>query len=735
MEVRIKILDTYPKLAQLKTKSFDIFSIIFNYDNNQLNIEDIEKFILNKDEIMINLKDYSNTKNNFRKFIKFSLIKNSKNNSIILGISDLILLDGIRWYLLKEPKNENLSKESQITSSTSDNNLHNTSDTSNGNSLKLIYNVHNTNGNQAILNTSFKIRFSVKIIQNCKLPANHRKKNSEPPSLSNKFNKKTFYNSANKKTTTKQNIRNTNCIITKKKNSKKNLKKNSSLNSSNENIFDKDLLSDEEFNNIADAAASTLNSNLNQPRKLFCSDKFIKECIIPDSKKSISKHKSYCTKNLCKGKLISSNKTAEKEKNILLSPTIKLKNEIINDDLYPITSKTKDNKFSTCLNFYSSPSKKPEKKIKEYDNNINLTKSTKDIKDSEIIEDEIIDQNFKNNIKNDESLRYITNNILSNSENNSNKKLIKVNNSNESKIVKCNSESINPKKDLLNILMNNSDKNSDNNIKITENDEINNENNKTSDKKNDNSSINDNNSIIDNKMNEDLEYEKLKSNFLSLYIDDFYNKITEDMLVFELQLMTDKFFVLQSVHQKEYIKFYNEINNQKNIMNTLQYKLFLLTKKYNKLKTKILFDDYIANKKNNFKENIDNFIYSRKDILNKYEVSLWNKMTEKIPDENINDSIKNKITEIFLEIIYKNVNNLSKLSKKFYEEIKSKNTEIVDKIEKINRDKESDSKSTNTIIHKFNGIMHKCNNGNKLIYYKTKTFNNNDDKIYYKKKI
>ena len=109
-------------------------------------------------------------------------------------------------------------------------------------------------------------------------------------------------------------------------------------------------------------------------------------------------------------------------------------------------------------------------------------------------------------------------------------------------------------------------------------------------------------------------------------------------------------------------------------------------------------------------------------------------MTEKIPDENINDSIKNKITEIFLEIIYKNVNNLSKLSKKFYEEIKSKNTEIADKIEKINRDKESDSKSTNTIIHKFNGIMHKCNKGNKLIYYKTKTFNNNDDKIYYKKK-
>ena len=112
MNAEICIVEVSPKLKHLRNNLTDIISIYFITDNYSIKKEDAEKAIINKEKIIIPLKE---TKN---KSIKCSLIRN--NN--IIGKGEFVPVEGLKWYTLNDNKN-NTSLESLITSSTSNANI------------------------------------------------------------------------------------------------------------------------------------------------------------------------------------------------------------------------------------------------------------------------------------------------------------------------------------------------------------------------------------------------------------------------------------------------------------------------------------------------------------------------------------------------------------------------------------------------------------------------------------
>ena len=135
--------------------------------------------------------------------------------------------------------------------------------------------------------------------------------------------------------------------------------------------------------------------------------------------------------------------------------------------------------------------------------------------------------------------------------------------------------------------------------------------------------------------------------------------------------MIEKILAMQNKHQKEYIEISNSININKKIVSYYQNKYISLIKLINKLNTKKIYNDIRNKKKDIFNENINNFIKIRKNIMNKGEFMIWNKMLENSNRSKIKTNTKNKIINIFLNICGKNENSLNKLSLKFYKEIKN----------------------------------------------------------------
>ena len=122
MEAKIRIVEISPKLKVFKNNSNDIISISFISDNYSIKIEYIEKAIINNDTKIINLKELkeSKGKNSFQP-IKYSLIRNNNN---IISTGEFTPTEGVMWYKLNEIRND-MSKESLLTSSTSNGNIKN----------------------------------------------------------------------------------------------------------------------------------------------------------------------------------------------------------------------------------------------------------------------------------------------------------------------------------------------------------------------------------------------------------------------------------------------------------------------------------------------------------------------------------------------------------------------------------------------------------------------------------
>ena len=227
MEAKIRIVEISPKLNVFKNNSNDIISISFISDNYSIKIEDIEKAIINNDTIIINLKELKDSKgkNNIQP-IKYSLIKNNNN---IISTGEFTPTEGVMWYKLNEIRN-NMSKESLITSSTSNGNIknnnnmsrraHNLSDSNNSYIIGPMNNHYSKNNFNQLTNNSsltlLKIKFAINFL--------NKKQNST-------------------KNNTSTNI---NHYFTIKNN---NYTKEPSENSSNynENLFDKDIFNEEDF--------------------------------------------------------------------------------------------------------------------------------------------------------------------------------------------------------------------------------------------------------------------------------------------------------------------------------------------------------------------------------------------------------------------------------------------------------------------------------------------------------
>ena len=128
MEAKFRIIEIYPKLQAIKNNPKDIISISFISNDYTKKIGNIEQSIAKNEKNVIYLKS-QNTK---KEIIKCIL---SRNNNIISS-GELNLEQGTNWYKLDEIKNNKMSKESLITSSTSNDNFPNINSNINLNLIK-----------------------------------------------------------------------------------------------------------------------------------------------------------------------------------------------------------------------------------------------------------------------------------------------------------------------------------------------------------------------------------------------------------------------------------------------------------------------------------------------------------------------------------------------------------------------------------------------------------------------
>ena len=544
---------------------------------------------------------------------KIQTIKYSliKNMNNIISTGEFTPIEGTKWYKLSEIKN-NISKENPLASSKSKGNI------------------KNNNQQINLLRIKFEIKISNKMIKN-----------------------------KNKNNDNHYNIR------------KNNYTKEQSSHSSEEkaNLFDKkDFFNDEDFT-IIESEINKKNSH---------------EQGTPHKKNS--KNKKYLSGSLSK-KFIKNNGTTPSPS----SPgSISRKDNKINpkriksSEVSPIKKKSnhlegkllfnEDLKMKTDLDF---------NKKKNFNKSSNLISGKNNLN----IEDEILDQNFKNYLKNDEILK--SNISRNNSSNSLTQNSIK--NENEinymgtfdpnnydfiSQTTRIKGEEIN-KKEFKNkkIIIQDLNTNSlfaDIQLLKTNSDY---EYVASNDISNNIISNNDNISFEDTPVvNNNENYEKLKSDFLLLYSEENINKINNDILFFEIQLMIEKILGLQNEHQKEYISLFSSIKSNINILKNYQFQYLSLFKQLNSLRSKKLYHDNMDKKKELYNENIIIFIDDRKKIIKKEELPIWDKMVEHANLTAIQKNNKTRITDIFLSICDRNENNLNKLSAKFYKEIKDKNS-------------------------------------------------------------
>ena len=674
MEAKIRIIEISPKIKCFKNDPKDIISISFISDNYSVKIEDLEKAIISNDKVIVNLKESKN-KNKYQP-IKYSLLKNNNN---IIATGEFIPSEGIKWYKLNEIKN-NMSKESLITSSTSNGNIKNNNNFTANRRVHNLSDSHNSYANEPLNSFISKSNF------------NKLNKNSGLTVIKIKFsinlsNKKVF---SNKKNINQNNNNHYNSIINN------NYTKEPSENSSKygEILLDKDIFNDEEFT-ITECELSRINQKKNiatTSKKLNNQKKFTSGLQSKRfSKKKINFHSNHSPKQPA---LSGVEDTRQNSKTIMttlnnnskaFSPTRKTNNlsskKYLNEDI----------RMKTSMGFNKRKNVGIIKDKNENNENKFISKKSSNceeihrkIKSCENIEDEILDQNFKNYLKNDELLKANLsrnnsyNSLTQNNKGLKNTKAFETNNndllekeniskisSNNEIITDINKFQNNFPQDFntkslygdIQLLKTNSDIESVDNI--SKNITINNENNSL-----------DNICITNNNKNEN--FERLKSDFLLLYSKKSICKINNEVLFLEIQLMIEKILDLQKKHQKEYIEVFNSITLNKKVCNNYQSKYISLIKQINKLNTKKIYTDIIDKKNEIYKGNINNFITTRKNIMNKGEFIIWNKMMENSSKAKIKNNIKSKVINIFLNICGKNEINLNKLSIKFYKEIKNK---------------------------------------------------------------
>ena len=676
MELKIKILEIFPNIKNIKLKPSDIISLSFEAENVVVKIDNIEKSIINKDNILLLLKEFSP-----KQKISFNLLRNDKN---ILGKGKFFPLPGIKWHKIYELINR-----------TEGNAIYNSKTLSRKNL--------NINNNSSDISSNSSIKVKLDIQMNILKTPISKKSKGRIKFIDDKYN---------------------NSLM-------------SSNMSSNFNKF-------KSYRKISSYAATP---GLKSPRyySIFNREK-INSIISKDNSSGDNSLKEYnlpILDNENRKKKKDSSKRTPSGKKILF-------------DSHRYKAKYGFNK--------NQEFKKAKSTDKSMDNYISSDKKTIMSKE---IEEEILDNNFKNIIKYDENLRAkeitdfnIDNNNSINNQGND------INNNNN------NINNINANSNIVN--SNNDNKINDKNINNKITSEYNNSNNEL----NNVNAKDDFNKIIQNsvvssvlssnrifnsgcdidlsvddlsgsfsagydniskilpidefrKITYDIEteniskYENIKKDFILFYNKEYINSINEEMLILELQLMIDKILEMQNVYKRQTIIIQKNFELYKKKIVFYQKRNLLMNKKKNKLEyeklkntyNEELNDLYYNNKKTNF--------YNNKNIFKTNELSLWNNLTLYINEKNSKKeneikNIKKKFNDIFILICNKNLNNLNALSKKFVLEFSEKQKEK--KEMNKNNSFNSNKKKNDNINLKYKKLNHK-NNSQKDVKFNIK--NNN----------
>ena len=257
-------------------------------------------------------------------------------------------------------------------------------------------------------------------------------------------------------------------------------------------------------------------------------------------------------------------------------------------------------------------------KIQNYQNYFEGRNNQKNISlklENHKLEDEIIDNNFKNTIKNDDII-FDYNNNLKNKQNIDSFYLIP----NEDNFISDDSKS---------------DKNNEK----------------------ENSSI--------------QIFNSAKTDFLIFYTNDYLSSITTDTLSLEVQLMIEKIFDLQNTFHQQFNILNDKYNKYKKYYELYSEQYFLILKKYNRLKEKDKKSEI-----NKMKFSIKNPKTKKKDIIDlfKKEIQVWKKMIEQ--KSNLKKTMNKNFFKIFISIINNNKNKLSILQKKFLTNLLEKKKQL-----------------------------------------------------------
>ena len=376
MEAKLRIIEIYPKIQSIKNNTKDIISISFISNDYSVKIVDIEQTLSKKEKIIIDLKE-QNTK---KHLIKCILLRN-KNNIIYSG--ELTLKEGINWYHLNETKNNKMSKESLITSSTSNGNIQKISNSPNLSDNDNARHSLNTNTNLTKLEF-IKIKLMVYYI------------------------KRRYTNKNN----------------------------NNAINETGESSFRLKDSSFEKGNDYFECSMYDMDINkLNKKLNLLTTDKkntaIKKSILFGNQTKKLSQKKikyNHNTKNelmpIESGENITINNTKDISDNLInktFKTSSKKKFKIIKDKEKSIYEGIK---MKTSFNFYKRKNNNLDNKYM-IENKIPKKKSINKVSHHKLnscenFEDKILDQDFQNYLKNDENLRanlFVNNfyqNILSN---------------------------------------------------------------------------------------------------------------------------------------------------------------------------------------------------------------------------------------------------------------------------------------------------------------------------------
>lgn len=752
MELKIKVLEIFPNIKNIKSKNSDIISLSFEAENIIVKIDNIEKSIINKDNILLLLKEFSP-----KQKISFNLLRNDTN---ILGKGILYPLPGIKWHKVYELINRT---EGNVT--------YNSKTLSRKNLI--------ANNNSTDISSNSYIRVKLDLQTNILKTPNSKKSKGRI-----KFGSKKSYNINGVKN--KPNLNGTSNIDDKY---------NNSIMSSDINYnYNKYKLSQ----NINSYAATP---GMKSPRytSIFNREKI----------------------NSLIGNNDSSRDNTLKENNL---PILDIENGQKKKDLTKRTPSGKKVLFNnqSYKAKYGFNKNQAFKKTKSTDKSMdNYISSNKKVRISKEIEEEILDNNFKNIIKYDENLRTkeITdfnidnNNSINNQEKNINNNDVSFNNpkksftknkdvtfninnnleTNNSNIITNtstnkikNNENNNKKirsfepisnntrsKENLNIVnINNDNKINDKSINNKIINEYNNSNNELT-----NVNVKDDfNKIIQNsvvssalssnrifnsgcdidlsvddlsgsfsagydniskilpldefrKITYDIEieniskYENIKKDFILFYNKEYINSINEEMLILELQLMIEKILEMQNVYKRQVIIIQRNFELYKKKIIFYQKRNLLMNKKKNKLTYEILKNTYKEELNDLYHNNKKKNFYNNKNIFKTSELSLWNNLTLYLNEKNSSkeieaNNIKKKFNDIFIFICNKNLNNLNTLSKKFVIEFSEKQKE---------KEKNNSSYNANKKKNDINNLKYKKfnnkNNSQKDVKNITKNYN------------